>query len=182
MQERPEPGLIRCRTDAQELGKEAVDLLSKLAAEAVNRLAEILFDATELSELDDRTIIDFHAMKAVAVGSEGIGQHEGIAAIILGPGHGAPVSEAIELLGVDVVDMSPAFHEGFDHSPTWDFDGDRDASEVLRRKLLQPRRQLGESLVTMRNGSLSEELSVGIANADLMSLGCPIDTDVEIIR
>jgi len=45
-------------------------------------------------------VIGLHAPKGRAIGSQRIGENEGVASVILGPGDGVPVAKAIELLGI----------------------------------------------------------------------------------
>ena len=44
---------------------------------------------------------EMQALKAVAVGSERIGENEGVSPIILGSAHRIPVAETVDLFGID---------------------------------------------------------------------------------
>jgi len=53
-------------------------------------------------------VLGLHRPEGRAVGAQRVGEHEGVAAVILGAGHGVAVAKAIELLGIEGEDVQAA--------------------------------------------------------------------------
>src|SRR5712691_4275013 len=77
-------------------------------------------------------------MESAQIRPQGIGQHEGIAPVILGAGDRVPIAEAVELLGIDRVDMQVSLDESFDQSPSRPLDGYGDRGRITAGQLDQP--------------------------------------------
>ena len=78
------------------------------------------------------------ALKAVAVGSERIGENEGVSPIILGSAHRIPVAETVDLFGIDGENGDAAVKKELDDSPMRFFDRHCDALPVLRGLFQKP--------------------------------------------
>ena len=65
---------------------------------------------------------EMQALKAVAVGSERIGENEGVSPIILGSAHRIPVAETVDLFGIDGENGDAAVKKELDDSPMRFFD------------------------------------------------------------
>jgi len=57
------------------------------------------------------------------VGAQGIGQYEGVAAVILGTGRRVAIAKAVQLLWVDGEYGETMFEESFHDGAVWDLDG-----------------------------------------------------------
>ena len=68
-------------------------------------------------------------MEAVLVGAQRIGQHEGIAAVILGAGWGVAIAESVHLLGVDGEHRKTVLEQSLHHGPARNFDGRRQQAD-----------------------------------------------------
>ena len=78
------------------------------------------------SRLDDDRIGGGEQTEATRIGAQAGGHDLGVAAVVLGPGHGEAVSEAVHLLQVDGVDRKAALDQRLDHRAVRDFDRDID--------------------------------------------------------
>ena len=67
----------------------------------------------------------------MAVGSERIGENEGVSPIILGSAHRIPVAETVDLFGIDGENGDAAVKKELDDSPMRFFDRHCDALAVL---------------------------------------------------
>ena len=85
----------------------------------------------ELAHADDFRRRQLQALKAVAVGSESIGEDKRVMPVILGTAHRVPVAEAVDLFGVDGENGDAAMEKGLDHSPMRFFDRHRDAFSIV---------------------------------------------------
>ena len=77
-------------------------------------------------------------LEAMAIGSQSIGEDEGVASIVLGATHGMAVTETVNLLGIDGEDRNTPQEKRLDDSSMRFFDGDRDALSVLLSQLNEP--------------------------------------------
>ena len=74
----------------------------------------------------------------MAVGSESIGENEGVAPIVLGTAHRIPVAETVDLLGIDGENGDGVVKKGLDNGPMRFFDRHRNALAVLCGQLQNP--------------------------------------------
>ena len=108
----------------------------------------------ELAHADDFRRWQLQALKAVAVGSESIGEHKGVTPVILGAAHRMPVAEAVDLLGVDGENSDAAVKQGLDHRPMRFFDRHRDAFSMIAGEVQQPIGRCRECTETMLEACL----------------------------
>src|SRR5438874_815090 len=107
-EQRPEPRLVGARAERQEPGRDAIELLAEAIAQAPSLRVEIFFEPGELTKLDQASVLRIEPPKGADVGDEGAGQHAGVAAIIFRPGDGVEIPKAIELFGIEGVDVEAA--------------------------------------------------------------------------
>jgi hypothetical protein len=74
----------------------------------------------------------------MAVGSESIGQDEGVTPVVLGTAQSMPVAESVDLLGVDGEDRDTAFQKSLHDGSMRFLDGDRDALGVVLGDAQEP--------------------------------------------
>ena len=77
-------------------------------------------------ELDDERFRDAELAEQRHVRPETVRKHIGIEAVILGPRDREPVTETVELLGVDGIDVEAALEQGLDDWPMRCLYGDMD--------------------------------------------------------
>ena len=109
----------------------------------------------ELAHADDFRRWQLQALKAVAVGSQSIGEHKRVKTVILGAAHRMPVAEAVDLLGVDGENGDAAVEQGLDHSPMRFFDRHRDAFSIFAGEVQQPIGRCRECAEAMLEASFS---------------------------
>jgi hypothetical protein len=99
---------------------------------------ELATGAEELAQSDDVGRWQGESLKAMEVGSQGIGQDEGVAAVVLGTAHRMAVAESVDLFRVDGEDGDAALEKSFNDCPMGFFDGDRDAVGLVLRHAQEP--------------------------------------------
>ena len=99
---------------------------------------ELVTRAEELSQSDDVGRWQGQSLKTMEVGSQGIGQDEGVAAVVLGTAHRMAVSESVDLFRVDGEDGDSALEKGLDDCPMGFFDGDSDEVGHMLRHTQEP--------------------------------------------
>ncbi len=156
------------RSKREEVRPASGEEVSDLRAEGDVVFDELAAGAQELTQGDDLRRWQLQALKAVAVGSESIGENKGVTAVILGTAHGVTVAEAVDLLGVDGENGDVALEKGLDHGAMRFFDGDGEHCGILLREFQEPIDGSGESLGTMSKASFSDKLCVGIDDACLV--------------
>jgi hypothetical protein len=175
LQERPYPASVADRVELQDLGK----IASKLIDESISRGHpfghQLLVKSGELAELNDKRRACMHLSKGIPVGSKGVRQNEGVAAVVLGSGGGMSVTEAIELLGVDGEYGDAAFKQGLHDGSTRCFDGDGDRARF--NTVEDCVREVVERLATVNDDSLEDDGTVWPKHADLMFLRTPVDSN-----
>ena len=111
---------------------------SDLRAEGHVVFDELVAGAQQPAHSEDLRRWEMQALKAVPVGSERIGENEGVAPIILGAAHRMPVAETVDLLGIDGENGDGVVKKELDDSPMRFFDGHCDAFLVLRGQFQKP--------------------------------------------
>jgi hypothetical protein len=101
----PQPGLIGSRTQLEQLREEPMQLSPELIGETAQVFAECGIDTAELSESNHQGVVELELAEVMVVGTKRVGTNERIEPVVFGAGHGVPVSEAVELLGIDSEDM-----------------------------------------------------------------------------
>src|SRR5215467_146225 len=117
------------------------------------------------------------ACGSAPIGPQRIGKHLGITAVILGTGRRETITEAIELLGIDSVDVEATLEQRFDDGAMWNFDGDVNRTRLSPSDARKPRGHLGQASASMGKVPLTEPLSATISDADSVVLGCPINAN-----
>lgn len=82
-------------TEFERLRIIAPELLADAVGEPVAFLLQVLGHAGPLAQLDHDRVFDREPAEAMPVGSQGVGEHVGIAAVVLGAGDGESIAEAI---------------------------------------------------------------------------------------
>jgi hypothetical protein len=108
------------------LWKVPVDLIAQLIAEAPDFLLQVAVGSRNLANPNNEGMINARPAKAVAIGVQGVGQHEGVSSIILGTGNRMSIAEAVELLRRDEENGEATFDQSLDQRPAWHLDADRD--------------------------------------------------------
>ena len=150
-------------------------MLADAVGEPVAFLLQVLDHAGPLAQLDHDRVFDREPAEAMPVGSQGVGEHVGIAAVVLGAGDGESIAEAVELLGVDRIDLETALQQDFDDGTVRHLDRHGDRGRLFAARCHQPVAHLGEACSPVREGSLADNLSIGRDEADLMGLARPVD-------
>src|SRR5215475_11449842 len=76
---------------------------------------DAILGAREFADSHDDRLIGGDAAEAVLIRPQRIGQHKGIAAVVLRTSHRVPIAKAIELFGIDAEQSPPMFQESLDH-------------------------------------------------------------------
>jgi Phage integrase family len=126
-------------------------------------------------------MIGVYAPEGRAIGSQRVGEDEGIAPVILGPSDGVPVPKAIELLRIEREYMNAAFEQGIDDGPARHFDGDGDEARFQWRQGHEFVGQVVERHAGVRHPSLDDAASLPIENAHHVHLTSPIHTHEEVV-
>ena len=126
----------------------------------------------------DVVIFDVAETRGIAsFGPQRIGEHLGIAAVILGAGRRETITEAIELLRIDGVDVEATLKQRFDDGAMRNLDGDVNRTWLSTSYTREPRGHLGQALASMSKIPLTEPLSATISDADTVVLGRPVNAD-----
>ncbi len=141
------------RSKREEVRPASGEEVSDLRAEGDVVFDELAAGAQELTQGDDLRRWQLQALKAVAVGSESIGENKGVTAVILGTAHGVTVAEAVDLLGVDGENSDAAVEKGFDHGPMRFLDRHCDAFGIVACKVQQPIEHCREPVEAVRETS-----------------------------
>src|SRR5208337_1545222 len=153
----------------------APELLADAVGKPVALLLQVLGHARPLAQLDHDRVFDREPAEAMPVGSQGVGEHVGIAAIVLGAGDGESIAEAVELFGVDRIDLETALEQDLDDGTVRRLDRHGDRGRLFAARRHQPVAHLGEACSPVREGSLADNLSIGRDEADLMGLARPVE-------
>src|SRR5215469_17301564 len=89
--------------------------------------------------------------------------HLGITAVILGAGRRETIAEAIELFGIDGVDVEATLEQRFDDGAMRNLDGDVNRTRLSASNTREPRGHLGQASASMGKIPLTEPLSATIS-------------------
>ena len=117
------------------------------------------------------------ALKAVAIGTKGIGEDEGVTPVVLGAAHGMTVSESVDLLGIDGENSDAMLEKSLDHGAMRFLDRHGDALWVIAREAQEPVERRREPLDAMLEASLLEKFPVRIEHAGLVKPLTEVDSD-----
>jgi hypothetical protein len=154
----------------------APELVLQAVGEADVLSLELLVRARPFSELDDDGFGDGQPAECPHVGPEAVRQHIGVTAVILGPSDSEAVAKAIELLGVDGIDIETALEQGLDDRPVRRLDGDMDLARRPSACFQQPGDHVTEARPPVREFPLSDFRTCVVVQRDDMLLRCPINT------
>lgn len=120
----------------------------------------------------------------MAIGSESIGEDEGVAAVVLGAAQRVTVAESVDLLGVQGEDGQATSEKGFDDGPVRLFDGDGKVVGLAFGQAHKPGDGIQKTFPTVSEAALSDELALGIENTSLMKPAAKIDAneELEVVR
>ena len=99
-----------------------------------------------------------------------------VATIVLGPRHREAVAKAIELFGIDGINVEIALEQRLDDRAMGRLDGDLDLARFASTRLQQPGNHVGETSSAVRELPLSDFLTCVIVQRDNMLLRSPINT------
>jgi len=94
------------------------------------------------------------ALKAVTVGSERIGENEGVTPVVLGAAHRMAVPESVDLFGIDGENGDAALEKSLDHGAMRFFNCHRDAFGIFARETQEPGERSPEPVDAMLESSL----------------------------
>jgi len=154
-----------------------MELAAKPVGEAAELVPQIVVHARVLTQFDDDGILETHPTEGRPIRTERGRQHERVAAVILRAGHGVPVAEAIELLGVERVHVKPAFHKGFHDCPARNFNRDTHSLRSPFRQADEPFDELRYSASGVSHTPFRLRTAMFIDDHHLVRLGRPIDAD-----
>src|SRR5579859_4644928 len=123
----------------------------------------------------DARIVAPHSTKTSAVGAQRTGQHESVAAVILGARGKIAVAKTVQLFRIQRKYGQAALQQCFHQRPARHLDGHGQRGQYTFRQLLEPAEQLLESSRRVRHLTLSQRLALRIQDTNLMRLGTPID-------
>ena len=141
------------RSQRDELRPTSCQKVSDLRTEGDVVFDKLVAGSQELAQGNDLWRRQLQALKAVSVGSERIGENEGVATVILGAAHGMAVPESVDLLGVDGENGDAALEKGFDHGPMRFFDRHRNALGIFARQVHEPVERCRQSVDAMLEAS-----------------------------
>ena len=126
------------RSKGQQVRPTLHEQVADLRTESDVVLDELISNAKELSQGDDlgRRHVEF--LEPMAVFSEGIGQDEGVAAVVFGAAQGISVAESVDLLRINGKDGDTLLDKGFDDGAVRFFGSDRDRSDILLCQVQEP--------------------------------------------
>lgn len=87
-----------------------------------------------LAQLDDLGWLFREAPEEVAIGAQRVGEHHGVAAVVLGAGDRESIAEAIELLWVDREDDEAAVEQCLNHRAVRHLDRHRDGRGSVKAR------------------------------------------------
>src|SRR5262245_4816169 len=136
---------------------------------------ELFVGTRPFPELDNDGVGDGQLAEGPHIGAEAVRQHIGVAAIILGPGDREAVAKAVELYGVDGINIETALEQGLDDRPVRRLDGDMNLARVASTRLQQPGNHVGEAGPAMREPALSDLVTSLVAQRNDMLLRAPVN-------
>jgi len=134
-----------------------------------------------LAEREEFVGLGLDSVEEGPVGTERVGEDEGVAPIIFGSGRAVPIAEAVELFGVDGEDLETVGEERLDEGAAGALDGAGDAGGITLGLGMreEPRDELVEGLGGVAEGSVTARLGVGVEKIGVVVLGAAVDTDIQ---
>src|SRR5579859_2296774 len=150
-------------------------LFSKLIGKAILFLTDVILESREVAQPDEGGVVQAHGVKAMQVGAERVGQHEGVAAVVLATGRRIAIAETIELLGIDGEHHETMLHQSLDHGAPRNFDGHRNLSWQSQGLGAQPIDEVRQTAGAVFDPALTDYRPLPIEETNPVSLGSPID-------
>ena len=114
--------------------------------------------------------------QAGAVGAQGIGEHEGIEAIVFVAGRTVASAQVLNLVGADDHDGQATVEQGVDHRSVWAFDSDL-ADTVLGEQT----QQATQAGIAVLNGLSNDLLTSGIDDGHDVIVASPVDSSGQVV-
>lgn len=112
--------------------------VSDLATEGDVVFDDLVPSTEELAQGNDFWRRQLQALKAVAIGTQRLGKHKGVAPVVLGATHGIAVAESVDLFGIDGENGDTTLEKGFDHGAMRFLDRHRDALDIFSGEVQEP--------------------------------------------
>ncbi len=158
-----------------------MELLPEPVCEAAELIPQVVIHPG-VAQLDDEGVLEPYPAKGRPIRPERRSQDECVATIVLRPGHGVAVAEAIELLGVERVHVDAALHKRFRESAARDLDRDAHTLGLAARQMDEPVDELRDRPSGVGHTPLCHAMIMFIEDPYLMRLRRPIDADEPAIR
>jgi hypothetical protein len=110
-------------------------------------------------------------------GRRAIAQHIGIETVVLGSCDRKAVTEPVEPLGVDGIDVEAAFEQRLDDRPVRCLNLDMDLARLAPARFQRPGNHLSDASAVMRELALSDFPAPAIEERSDMLLRRPVNTD-----
>src|SRR5271166_5777698 len=114
-------------------------------------------------------------MESPAVGSQRRGQSLSVPAVVLGARSREAVAKAVELLGIDGVNIEPAIKKRLDDGAVRNLDRNMHIFRAAAACGDKPIAHLRKPFAAVLEGSFAKAFAAGIGKPDIVLLGCPID-------
>ena len=164
----------------KELWVIAPQLVTQAVTEARPQAGQLFGNAGPLAQLNQERIKRFQTAQTTGVGAQCIGKHRGIAAVILGSCWRETVTEAVELSGVDGMDLEATVEQTFDNRAVRNLNRHLHQLRLRLCKFEDPARHAGKTLASVLEDLFSEPVPVGLQHTDMVRLGRPIDAHLEL--
>jgi hypothetical protein len=156
-------------------GKIAPQLLAEPIAEPISLGVEIVGHARPFTQFDDQRLSKSKLAEGAPIGAQRVTKHLGVTAVVLGARWREAITEAIELLGINGIDVEATLEQRFDDRAMRHFDGDVDRTWLGPGDACEPRGHFAQALASMGKIPFSKTFSATIDDADAMVLGRPVD-------
>jgi hypothetical protein len=178
LEQGPQPGfVVSPGAQGEQPRREPIELLAQAIAQTPQFLVHVSFQVSDLAQLDHAAVFWIQAAEGPPVSDERAGEDAGIAAIVLRPGHGVAIPKAIELLGIERVDVKALGQQRIDQRPPGDFERHGHGRPAPAGEGHQPMRQRRDIGARVRHFALMPHGTIWADDADLMFSTAPIDAD-----
>jgi hypothetical protein len=177
-----QPGGPGIRFDAEHLRIVAPQLLPHAIGKTGFLGRQVLRHARPLTQLDHYRIGQRELAEGVRVSAQRRRHRLGVTAVVLGASHRETVTEAVELLGIDRVDVKAALQQRLDDGTMRHLDADRDLSGLGPASGGQPLAKQVKSLAAMGKDFVAEAAAICVRHPDIVLLGRPVDAGKKVRR
>ena len=169
-----EPRVGDAGSGLKDLRVVAPELFAHSVAERGTLAGEVFGNAGPLAQFDDDRIRGMNFAKAVTVGTERVGEHAGVATVVLGPGRREAVAKAVELLRIDRVKNKAPVCKALDDGAVRNLNGHEDVGEYGSRLVPDPHGHFRESFSAVAERALAFSAALRIDDADIVLLRTPV--------